>query len=306
MSDLDRRLAEIARTQRALITLGDARSAGGSRSQLHRRASAGILERLAPRVYAARAAPPSDDGRLLATVLSIEAQVGVSHLGAGRRYGIPGYRTADPELSVPRGTRIARPGVRIHESTDLDRCTLVDVGGIPTTDPARTLLDLARYVGPQRLARNIEWCRREGLVDWPELVATLARHARRGRPGIQKFRAVLDANAHRLEVTDVDMELLVLGLLRQHGLPEPVLHHQVWQGGRFVAELDLAYPDRKVGIECDGDVHLLPEVRTRDLPRQNDLILLGWTILRFDPTRYRTSPMGIVSEVRAALRHGTS
>jgi very-short-patch-repair endonuclease len=108
--------------------------------------------------------------------------------------------------------------------------------------------------------------------------------------------------AHREEVTDTDSELLVLGLLRDAGLPEPVSHFRVCDGDRFVAELDLAYPQWKIAIECDGDVHLLPEVRERDLQRQNDLVLQGWIVLRFSWERSRSRPERIVEEVRAAIR----
>src|SRR3546814_7211251 len=64
-------------------------------------------------------------------------------------------------------SRLRRSGLIVHESTDLDRCKIVDADGIPTTETGRTLLDLARFVGPRRLLRNIEWCRRQELVDWP-------------------------------------------------------------------------------------------------------------------------------------------
>src|SRR3546814_6723942 len=83
----------------------------------------------------------------------------------------------------------------LHESTDLDRCKIVDVDGIPTTETGRTLLDLARFVGPRRLLRNIEWCRRQELVDWPELFDVLAAHARRGRPGIRLLREAIAARS---------------------------------------------------------------------------------------------------------------
>jgi very-short-patch-repair endonuclease len=42
-----------------------------------------------------------------------------------------------------------------------------------------------------------------------------------------------------------------------------------------VAEVDLAFPELKIAIEVDGGVHLLEEVHERDLPRQNQLVLLG-------------------------------
>ena len=86
-----------------------------------------------------------------------------------------------------------------------------------------------------------------------------------------RLRRVIAANAHREEITDSDFELLVLALLVEHGLPEPVLHHRIFDGSRFVAEVDLAYPELRIAIELDGKVHLEPEVRERDLPRQNDL-----------------------------------
>lgn len=56
-----------------------------------------------------------------------------------------------PELRVPRGQRFRRDGARIHESTDLERAGRRTREGIPTTDPARTLLDLARRTGDGKL-----------------------------------------------------------------------------------------------------------------------------------------------------------
>ena len=66
-----------------------------------------------------------------------------------------------------------------------------------------------------------------------------------------------------------------------------MLHHKVFDGDRFVAEVDLAFPRLKIAIELDGSHHLEAEVRERDLPRQNDLVLLGWTVLRFSWKRFR-------------------
>jgi very-short-patch-repair endonuclease len=141
----------------------------------------------------------------------------------------------------------------------------------------------------------------EQLVTWSGLISTLHRHARRGRPGIRRLRRVIAANAHREEIADSDMELLVLALLREHGLPEPAMHHRVLDGGRFVAEVDLAYPHLRIAIECDGGAHLERDVWEADHRRGNDLALLGWTVLRFTWERCQTRPDAIVAEVRAAI-----
>jgi hypothetical protein len=194
--------------------------------------------------------------------------------------------------------------VIVHTSTDLERCTRVIVDGVPTTDVARTLLDIGRFVADQRLLRAIEWARRSDKTDWSSLISTLAHHARRGRPGIRRLRRVITANMDREEVTDSDFELLVLTLLSEAGLPTPVLHHRIYDGRRFVAEVDLAYPTHKIAIELDGAIHLDPEVHERDLPRQNDLVLVGWTVLRFTYERFRAHPERVVAEIRAALAAG--
>jgi hypothetical protein len=157
-------------------------------------------------------------------------------------------------------------------------------------------------VGDRRLHRTVEAARRDGQTDWRSLISTLVVHARRGRPGVARLRRVIAANAHREEITDSDLELLVLALLLEAGLPEPVLHHRVYDGTRFVAEVDLAYPELKIAIEIDGRVHLEAEVRERDLPRQNDLVLSGWIVLRFTWARFTLRSASIVAEVRAARR----
>ena len=46
----------------------------------------------------------------------------VSHRAAAALWGIEGFSKA-PEVTIPRGRKYRRTGVRTHESTDLDRCT---------------------------------------------------------------------------------------------------------------------------------------------------------------------------------------
>lgn len=198
-----------------------------------------------------------------------------------------------------------RGDLRVHQSSDLDRCPVVIRDGIPVTSLERTMLDIAPAVGQRRLLRSIEAGRRTGDLTWASLIAMLSAHARRGRPGVRKLRSTILANADRQEITDTDMELLVLGLLSESGLPAPTVKHRVLDGDRFVAEVDLAYPHLKVAIECDGSVHLDPDVREKDLKRQNDLVLLGWTVLRFSYDRVQSRPDAVVAEIRDAITAAT-
>lgn len=302
MGALDQSLMPVFADQHWLVSRADVRAAGGTRRQLQYRLVTGAWQELDEGVYHLSGAPLTWETRVLAPILSIGRGAVASHLCAARLHGIPGFALASPEVTIPRGMEARRAGIRLHTSTDLNRCTPVSRLGIPVTSLDRTLLDLGRFVGQARLLRAIEWSRRTKATDWSSLIATLYRHARRGRPGVARLRAVIAANAHRAEITDSDFELLVLTLLVEHGLPEPVVHFRINEGVRFVAEVDLAYPDLKIAVELDGSHHLDAEVRERDLPRQNDLILLGWTVLRFSWKRFVERPESIVAEIAAARR----
>lgn len=302
MPTLDDLLLPVFSRQHWLVTDDDVRAAGGSASAASYRLGTGRWELADQRVYRLVGAPRSAESRLLAPILSAGPRAVASHLSAAALHRIPGYSLTPPELTIPRGRERRRPNARLHTSTDLDRCTPMVVNAIPVTDVARTILDIGRVVGDQRLLRAIEATRRTGATDWSRLIATLAGHARRGRPGTVRLRRVISVNVHREEISDSDFELLVLTLLVSAGLPEPVLHHRVYDGERFVAEVDLAYPELRIAIELDGAVHRDKEVWERDQPRQNDLLLNGWIVLRFSWDRYVKRPTSIVAEVRAARR----
>lgn len=301
MSSLDDRLMPILVAHHGLVSRAHVLSAGGTDDEISGRLRAGRWERVAPGVYRLVGFPATWESLVLGGVLSAGPGARASHLTAAVLHDIPGFGRGTPEISVHRSQDRRRAQVRVHTSTDLERSSVVARYGIPTTDVNRTLLDIGRVVGDQRLHRAIEHCRRTGATDWSAVIGTLARHARRGRPGIRRLRRVISANAHRHEITDSDFELLVLALLAEAGLPAPELHHRVEADGRFVAEVDLAYPRLRIAIELDGSVHLEDEVRERDLPRQNDLVLSGWTVLRFTWRRFRDQPERLVAEVRAAL-----
>ena len=302
MSELDRRLADIAARQRMLFTTDQCREAGGDLHHIDSRRRGGRITTVDHNVHLLAGAPLDWKTHLLANVLSAGTGARASFFAAARLWDLDGFATARREVSVPRGRRYRRPDVRTHESTDLDRSDLRVRDSVPVTDPARTLLDLARYLGEKRLFRAIESARRNEIVDWSTLIRTLRRHARRGRPGIRRLRHVIAAHAHRGEITDSDFELLVIVLLLEHGLPEPVLHHRLYQDGRCIAEIDLAYPELRIAIELDSKHHDTPEAAAADAAKGNYLQLAGWTVLRFRFEQYRDTPDWLVRQVRTALR----
>jgi very-short-patch-repair endonuclease len=88
-------------------------------------------------------------------------------------------------------------------------------------------------------------------------------------------------------------------LLRDHGLPPGVFHHDI-PGTPF--EVDFAYPDLLLAIEVDGyDPHGTRQAFDTDRARQNRLVLAGWTVIRFTWTQVVRQPGRVAADVRTAL-----
>jgi very-short-patch-repair endonuclease len=307
MRNVDEVIARLAARQHSIFLGTQAVRAGVTRRMLRVRVARGQLTLVGPDTYLVAGAPMTWEAKVQSLLIAAGDDALVSHRAAAALWGIEGFTKGTPEITVPRGKRLRRADARVHESTDLGLAGVRRRGGLRVTDPARTMLDLARRTGDRALHRAIESARRQGLTSWSELIATLAKHARSGRPGITRLRRVIAANAHREEITDSDFELLVIVLLVDAGLREPLLHHRILDvGGRFVAEVDLAYPEVKLAIELDGKDHLRGDVFESDRPRQNRLVLEGWTVLRFTWQAFVNDPEGLVAEVRAALRRAVA
>ena len=92
-------------------------------------------------------------------------------------------------------------------------------------------------------------------------------------------------------------------LLLRNGLPEPEISWVLRDAhGRFVAELDLAYPSWKVGPEYDGRVHA-EDMRqfARDADRWDAIRDCGWEHVRILHHHMRGDGALAVGKVRAAL-----
>ena len=170
-------------------------------------------------------------------------------------------------------------------------------GVAPVTTPGRTWRDLAGVLQPaallavtdQLLAR---WC------DRPDLESHLARRPT-GR-GSARARAVLPVADPRAESP---MESVLRWILHEAGLPAPALQYVVRDGtGGFLGRADLAWPEQRVLVEFDGDVHRGRDVFVNDVRRQNRLIAAGWTVLRFTSADVLGRPDEVIAEIRRALR----
>ena len=199
-----------------------------------------------------------------------------SHRAAAGLWRLDGIAPGAVELSVPRDMTYRRHV--LHRVRDLAEVDLTTVDGIPVTTLARTLVDLGGVVDDLVLERALESALRAGL-SLRRLVWRLDALGGRGRPGAAALRRVLDQRRGTVP-TESELETRFVQLVRDAGLPDPERQYEVRDGSGLVARIDFAYPTRRLAIELDGFGPHADRFQ-RDRTRQNRLVLLGWTVLRF-------------------------
>ncbi|SCF27906.1 Very-short-patch-repair endonuclease [Micromonospora viridifaciens] len=215
----------------------------------------------------------------------------------------PGSGTG-PTGAVTSGARTATAaasrrgpmaGLRVHRA-EVDPGDIVDRAGIRVTSPARTCWDLARWLDVIEAVVLIDGLLARGLIDVLALRAyALARAGRRGWRALLRAGDLADAGAESPQETRTRVRLVLAGL------PRPRTQWVVSEQGRFVARLDLAWPEFKVAVEYDGLWHDDPEQFQQDRRRLNRRLGTGWIVMHVTAKRLRNDFDGILAEVRAAL-----
>jgi very-short-patch-repair endonuclease len=259
------------------------------------------VTRLSRDTYLPRALTGQTTARLAAVLLTAPTGAVLSHHTAADLWDIA-IPLQDPggarvHLTVPSSSRAeSRRDRSVHRVPLADEDT-TRRDGMPLTTPARTWRDLAGVLPPSALLAVTDQVL-DRWVSRAELVRQLGRQAT-GR-GCARARAVLPVADARAESP---MESVLRWLVHEAGLPAPELQHTVRDhAGGFLGRADLAWPDRRVLVEFDGDVHRDRAVFVGDLRRQNRLVAAGWTVLRFSSADVLGRPDEVVREIRRALR----
>lgn len=221
-----------------------------------------------------------------------------SHRTAARVHGIEIPPGAFPEqVTVQRHHRRVRRRELVFHARTMDIGDVIVIGGVPVTSPARTLVDLAGSLNSLPAVWAIDDALRRGLTDRRAIARSC--ESRPGAPGEARARDhIRQADGKAESILETAGRLALVDA----GLRLPVAQYRVDDGAGFVAFLDGAYPDDKVGLEFDGhEPHSRPEAIFRDRRRQNSLMRLGWTILRFTWWDVMYGTEHYVAQVRGAV-----
>jgi very-short-patch-repair endonuclease len=273
VGNVDRAIAELAETQRGVVTRGQLLEIGMKPGAIKRRLRIGRLHGLHKGVYLVGHAAAPEGAREMAAVLVCGPRAVLSHRSAAYVWKLLPYpATPTPvDITLVRAHAATRGGIRVHRVAKLSRRDVRILSGLPITIPARTVLDLAGIASPDELDRAFAEAQVQRVVDARGLADQIARNP--GRAGVRALRALIDAGP---APTRSEAERRFLRLVRSAGLPEPQVNSRV---GRY--EVDFLWPDERLVVEIDGfAVHGTRRAFERDRQRDAALAASGYTVLR--------------------------
>jgi very-short-patch-repair endonuclease len=247
------------------------------------------------------ASPRSWLAQIRAATLSLGPGAVASHRSAMRLRGFKEF-VADPSLDISlRGSFRAQPGLIIYRRDEGWRPRAYAVQGIPTSGVTSALFDLAALGDRERLGPAIDYAVLKRWVGTKQLAYELKRIGGSGRRGTVLIRELL---AERGEGTESPLETDLAVLLRSSKLPYP--EHQVKLfdlADNYITRADFAYSKLRIAIFTDGfETHSGREPFDKDRDVDNELLAMGWLVLRFTHRMVRSQPATVLERIARMLR----
>jgi hypothetical protein len=303
--DIDASLAYTAETHYGHFASTHLKDIGVTRGERDQRLDSGRWVLVHDGVYRLAGAPPSWRGDLLAACWAGGQRAVASHRSAAALFDLPGSRTTPAEITCPRWRRTQHVGLVVHESSALSDRDITMIDQIPATTVERTLFDLAGVCRAFTVSLAIDNALRRKLTDMEELVRLFRRVGKRGRRGTRRFRGLLEERDASYVPTESERELMLVRVLREHGLPEAERQFAIYdQFGTFLARPDLVYRDLKIAMEYDSyQFHVGVRAHVRDNARRNSIASIGWIplVATAEDVRFGNGAR-FVAEVRKARR----
>jgi len=287
--------------QDGVATVEQAIAAGLRPAQLKWARKTGRLRTERKGVVVVPGAPATRRRALRSAVLGIEGSAG-SHSSAAAMLEMPPTDDDRTHLSVGSAGASAAKGVVLHRVSLLPDEHLTTVAGIPITNRARTVVDLAATMRLGRWTHLLD----EELGARPELIRDIERVAevwcRPGRPGSTRVADALAARLGGPAVPPTVLERMFHELLDGASLPLPVEQVGLDFLERHDERVDGAYLEQRVVIEVDSRRwHTRLADFERDRLRDQRAAAHGWRVLRFTWHQIVHDPVTVVDIVRRTL-----
>jgi very-short-patch-repair endonuclease len=284
-------VAELAGRQHGVVARWQLVEIGLGHRAIDHRIADGRLHVIHRGVYAVGHRRLTREGGWMAAVLAAGSGAVLSHRSAAALWGL--RRSDRVEVITPR--RCRHPRFETHRIVlPPDEITVQD--GIPVTNPARTLFDLASVVTPQQLEHALNEAEIRRLTSPLPLDALIARHPR--RKGTTALKRALETQRQIGEtVIRSDFETAFLDFTAQHGLPRPTINQPL---GPY--EPDAFWPDQRLIVELDSyDIHTTRQAFEQDRKRDRALTTAGYRTIRITWRQLTREPHTLAHQLRTLL-----
>jgi len=293
----DTELLNIALAQGGVVRRAQALQSGFNAAAISRRLASGEWKRIARGGYRLLERP----GRLnlVRAAVAVLPFAVVSHNSAAAVHGLSRVPLDVATVSVHSRTTHRFPGVDVFRNHDLAPDHTTMVRGLPVTTTARTIVDLASILSSRHLATVVDQSVADNACTLDGLYSALVAVARKGKPGVQNMRAVLESRVGDPRDGSV-LERLGIALLLDAHLPEFVQEFPIpWAPKK---RFDIAFPSKQIAIEWDSRRwHIQMEAMRRDRERDRNAIEHGWRVIRFTWADVHESPNMVIETVRAIV-----
>lgn len=274
----------VIRGQFGVASVAQLIGCGVSTRTVRRARDRGALVEMLRGVLRSAAFPDTFEARAMAALLACGPHSFLSGTTAGAVHGLrsmPRHRIA---VTAP-GRRYAQwpRWVDVSSTGWLEPRHLVRRGPLRISSPLRTLLELAAEFNDYRFERAAEDAWNLKLVTPADAAEFLKAARASGRHGVTRFERWLRSTIDRDRASQSSLEMTVLDAIRRAGLPEPQRQFPLTLPNGEVIHLDLAWPDRLIGVEPGHSWwHGGRLQMAADAARDRACGELGWLIVRFD------------------------
>jgi very-short-patch-repair endonuclease/predicted transcriptional regulator of viral defense system len=294
----DAAIAVLAERQHGVVGRRQLVALGLGRGAIAGRLERGRLHRIHSGVYAVGHRVLSQRGRWMASALSVGPDAVLSHRSAAQLWGLLGGSRGPTELTCPRALH-SRPSIRLHRALlPADETTILD--GIPVTEVARTLFDLAAIAGREQAELAANEAEVRGLTSKLSVFQILERYP--SRRGSATVRRIFDSGSAERGITRKELERRFKRLLEAADLPRPRHNADLAVGGRFF-NVDCLWDKQRLIVELDGRaVHGTPRAFERDRERDRLLMTEGWRVVRVTWRQLRDDSASVLADLGRLLR----
>lgn len=199
---------------------------------------------------------------------------------------------------LPHQSKSAIPGVVVLRRPD--GSAVLNLDGTRFTRVHEAFVDALVVLGPGPAEALLDVALQRRFVTPDVLATSVSPRLGKGHRGAAHLRVLVD---RALSGSRSEAEQRMGALLRRSDTGPWRMNLPVRDSrGRVVAEIDFAHEGLRVAIEVDGRAHHSDRrAFERDRARQNQLVLMGWLVLRFTWEQITEQPELVIATVRQAI-----